>query len=86
MASAAIPCDSSRGATRHVHWEWQYLDLMRRIWEHGDERIDRTGIGTRSVLGAQIRFDLSGGAVPLVTTLPMAMTPDRIDALLKELT
>lgn len=52
----------------HAHWEWQYLDLMRRIWEHGSERIDRTGIGTRSVLGAEIRFDLSGGAMPLVTT------------------
>jgi thymidylate synthase len=50
------------------HWEWQYLELMRRIWEEGDERIDRTGIGTRSVLGAQIRFDLSGGAMPLITT------------------
>lgn len=64
MASIAIPLDSPRSN----HWEWQYLDLMRRIWEHGDERIDRTGIGTRSVLGAQIRFDLSGGAMPLVTT------------------
>ena len=64
MASAAIPAPT----TDKTHWEWQYLDLMRRIWEHGDERIDRTGIGTRSVLGTQIRFDLSGGAVPLVTT------------------
>ena len=50
------------------HWEWQYLDLMRRIWEHGDARLDRTGIGTRSVFGAQIRFDLAGGAMPLITT------------------
>lgn len=50
------------------HWEWQYIDLMRRIWEHGDERIDRTGVGTRSVFGAQIRFDLSGGMMPLLTT------------------
>jgi thymidylate synthase len=41
---------------------------MRRIWEAGDERVDRTGVGTRSVLGAEIRFDLSGGAVPLVST------------------
>ncbi|MFM5923448.1 MAG: thymidylate synthase [Novosphingobium sp.] len=64
MASAAIPLDSPR----HDHWEWQYLDLMRRIWEHGDERIDRTGIGTRAVFGAQIRFDLAGGAMPLITT------------------
>jgi thymidylate synthase len=50
------------------HWEWQYLDLMRRIWEEGDERIDRTGIGTRSVFGPQLRFDMSGGHVPLLTT------------------
>jgi thymidylate synthase len=64
MATAAIPLDLN--ANRH--WEWQYLDLMRRIWEAGDARIDRTGIGTRSVLGAQIRFDLAGGAMPLITT------------------
>ncbi len=64
MATAAIPVP----AIREPHWEWQYLDLMRRIWEAGDERIDRTGIGIRSVLGAQIRFDLAGGAMPLITT------------------
>ena len=64
MASAPIPAVSCRDP----HWEWQYLDLMRRIWEHGDERIDRTGVGTRAVFGAQIRFDLSGGAMPLVST------------------
>ncbi len=50
------------------HWEWQYLDLMRCIWEHGDERIDRTGVGTRSLFGAEVRFDLAGGAMPLLTT------------------
>ncbi|GGB99454.1 thymidylate synthase [Novosphingobium endophyticum] len=50
------------------HWEWQYLDLMRHIWEQGDERVDRTGVGTRSVFGATIRFDLAGGAMPLLTT------------------
>ncbi|AOR75756.1 thymidylate synthase [Novosphingobium resinovorum] len=55
-------------ATATPHWEWQYLDLMRRIWEQGDERLDRTGVGTRSVFGATIRFDLSGGAMPLLTT------------------
>lgn len=64
MASTATPLDSRR----ENHWEWQYLDLMRRIWEQGDERIDRTGVGTRAVFGAQIRFDLSAGAMPLVTT------------------
>lgn len=64
MASAAIPSVSAQAE----HWEWQYLGLMRQIWEAGDERVDRTGIGTRSVFGAQIRFDLAGGAMPLVTT------------------
>jgi thymidylate synthase len=55
-------------STTVPHWEWQYLDLMRHIWEHGDERVDRTGVGTRSIMGATIRFDLSGGAMPLLTT------------------
>ena len=64
MASAPIPFDSPQTP----HWEWQYLDLMRRIWENGDERTDRTGVGTRSVFGAQIRFDLAGGAMPLINT------------------
>ena len=50
------------------HYEQQYLDLMRRIWREGDERKDRTGVGTRSVFGAMLRFDLSGGAMPLITT------------------
>ena len=50
------------------HYEWQYLDLMRAIWEEGDERIDRTGVGTRSLFGTQLRFDISGGRIPLLTT------------------
>jgi thymidylate synthase len=50
------------------HWEWQYLDLMRRIWEHGDERVDRTGVGTRSLFGAELRFDLGHNRMPLLTT------------------
>ncbi|WP_170304630.1 thymidylate synthase [Croceicoccus estronivorus] len=50
------------------HWEWQYLDLMRRIWDEGSERIDRTGVGTRSVFGASMRFDLSEEQMPLLTT------------------
>jgi thymidylate synthase len=50
------------------HYEWQYLDLMRRVWTEGDERIDRTGVGTRSLFGEQLRFDLRDGRVPLLTT------------------
>jgi len=41
---------------------------MRRIWEQGDERVDRTGIGTRSIFGAELRFDLSDGRMPLLST------------------
>jgi len=64
MASAATLTDSP--AVRHP--EWQYLDLMRQIWEHGSERADRTGVGTRSVFGAMLRFDLAGGRMPLLTS------------------
>jgi thymidylate synthase len=51
-----------------THYEDQYLNLMRRIWAEGHERTDRTGVGTRSVLGATMRFSLADDAVPLLTT------------------
>lgn len=45
----------------------QYLDLMRHILEHGTRKNDRTGTGTLSIFGPQLRFDLQAG-FPLLTT------------------
>ena len=61
--NSAFPSESGLG-----HYEHQYLDLMRRIWDEGDERVDRTGVGTRSLFGTQLRFDISEGRIPILTT------------------
>ncbi|GAB2884291.1 thymidylate synthase [Paralcaligenes ginsengisoli] len=45
----------------------QYEDFMRHVYEHGQTKTDRTGTGTRSVFGHQMRFDLAQG-FPLITT------------------
>jgi thymidylate synthase len=49
------------------HPEQQYLGLLRTVLETGSDRPDRTGTGTRSIFGQQMRFDLSRG-FPLLTT------------------
>ncbi|MDF0544194.1 thymidylate synthase [Sphingobium sp. H39-3-25] len=50
------------------HPEYQYLDLLSQVIEHGDERLDRTGVGTRSIFGAMVRFNMSDGTAPILTT------------------
>ena len=48
--------------------EQQYLELISHVSENGDQRGDRTGVGTRSVFGATLRHDLSEGVFPALTT------------------
>jgi thymidylate synthase len=48
--------------------EQQYLDQLAYVLSHGDRRTDRTEVGTLSTFGAMMRFDLSAGQVPILTT------------------
>jgi thymidylate synthase len=50
-----------------LHQEQQYLDLLQKILDEGIDKQDRTGVGTRSLFGAQMRFDISK-QFPLFTT------------------
>jgi thymidylate synthase len=50
------------------HYEDQYLSLMRKIWTEGTIQRDRTGVGTRAIFGAMMRFSLADDAIPLLTT------------------
>lgn len=52
--------------------EKQYLSLLRRIRDEGEERPDRTGTGTKSLFGEQMKFDLSEG-FPLLTSKRVAL-------------
>lgn len=52
--------------------EFKYLELANKILTTGGDRLDRTGTGTVSLFGEQLRFDISNGIVPLLTTKKVA--------------
>lgn len=63
----------------------QYLDSLRNILETGEEKDDRTGVGTLSKFAMQMRFDISGFKVPWITTKythPLSIKSELIDLLI----
>lgn len=62
------PRPVTQGVHRVNHEEHQYLDLVRDVLQNGIDRPDRTGVGTRSVFGRQMRFSLRNNTMPLLTT------------------
>lgn len=48
--------------------EYYYFDLANHILQNGNDRSDRTGTGTKSIFGSQLKFDISNGTIPLLTT------------------
>ena len=49
------------------HPEYQYLDILQDLLDHGDRRMDRTGVGTLALFGRHMRYDVST-TFPVLTT------------------
>lgn len=58
----------TRFVCRPEHEEYQYLRLVRDVILHGNTRADRTGVGTKSIFGTQMKFSLRDDTFPLLTT------------------
>jgi thymidylate synthase len=68
LDAAILHKELSAGRGKRLHQSVQtYLELLRLVRDHGEERVDRTGVGTLGVFGAQARFDLRE-RFPLLTT------------------
>ncbi|KAI4483854.1 hypothetical protein M0802_013261 [Mischocyttarus mexicanus] len=60
--------ESKNLETVEDHEEYQYLNLIKKIIKTGAKKEDRTGVGTYSIFGTQMRFNLTNGIIPLLTT------------------
>lgn len=70
----SIPGNLSRTSINtFVHEEYKYLNLCDKILKNSVERIDRTNVGTFSLFGESISFDLSNDTIPILTTKNMAI-------------
>lgn len=61
------PAQSQKITSNSDHDEYQYLEMIKYVLDNGTDKGDRTGTGTRSIFGHQMRFDLSKG-FPMLTT------------------
>ena len=50
-----------------------YLDLLKKVLEEGEETLDRTGVGTKRIFAPQLRFKFEGNKIPIITTKKVFM-------------